>query len=133
MKNGKPYEHEIVKEEQEPISEEVIRKRVSKDAPPISWTGEFDDLPQEKKIIYLKKLTSSLNHALDLMQEERNELAQVVKNQEATIENIETKLSVQASIMQQQLMNDNAEKEVMKQEAVKLKGELKKLKKDLER
>ncbi len=41
-------------------------------APMIAWGKEYADWPQDRKIRYLEKLASAMNHAADVMQKERN-------------------------------------------------------------
>jgi len=41
-------------------------------APMIAWGPEYAAWPADRKINYLEKLASSMNHAADVMQKERN-------------------------------------------------------------
>jgi hypothetical protein len=65
----------------------------------INYGEDFEKWDDRRKISYLKKLASSMNHAADVMQNERNAIAAemvVVKEQSA---NTETNIGIQKAIV----------------------------------
>ena len=77
----------------------------------IRFSDEFHAKPPREQIIYLEKLASSQNEALDLMQKERNQLAVRVTTLEAQLKGAENNLMITKNIMQKNLTDTNTERE----------------------
>lgn len=80
-------------------------------APQINWGKDFEDFDSVKKIIYLKKLCSALNHATDLIQNERNQLLKDAKVLNQLVENADNAVAIQKSIVLKAITDHNAEKQ----------------------
>jgi hypothetical protein len=75
--------------------------------PRIKFGEEFEARKDADKISYLKDLASSMNHAADLMQKERNVLAVDLKKKTALLENAEKALLIQKAIVSNHLVSGN--------------------------
>lgn len=75
--------------------------------PKLKFDPEFEERSDKDKIAYLKELASSMNHAADIMQKERNQLAIDLKKQLSLVENAEKALAIQKTITQNQLISGN--------------------------
>ena len=69
---------------------------------------EFDKRPQKEQIDYLKRLASSQNHALDLMQKERNDLRDKLTVALAQNANAQQAFDTQKMIVQELVTQSNA-------------------------
>ena len=67
----------------------------------VEFSAQFNERPVREQIDYLKKLVSSQNHALDLMQKERDALAQKLGVAEAQLQNADNAVAIQKKIGQQ--------------------------------
>ncbi len=74
-------------------------------APQISFEDEFYKQPIENQMLYLKKLSNALNQALDMMQNERNDLLAERAKLIHELEVAEQSISVQ-KVIHQQLANE---------------------------
>lgn len=77
----------------------------------IKFGDEFEQWDVAKKIDYLKKLASSMNQAADMMQTERNIIAEEYKVAKAQLENSESNLHIQKAIVMKAITDNNAAKE----------------------
>lgn len=75
------------------------------------WDERFDERPQKDQIDYLKKLCSSQNHALDLMQKERNALLEEVDTLKAAAVNADAAFQAQKEIVVNLVTKSNEDKE----------------------
>lgn len=73
----------------------------------IKYGEEFEAWPDSRKINYLKKLASSMNHAADLMQQERNEIAEEIKVIKEQMDNAEKNLAIQKGIVLKVITDGN--------------------------
>jgi len=80
-------------------------------APQINWGDDFNDFDDMKKIIYLKKLCSALNHATDLIQKERNQLLVDIKVSNDVAENAGQAVAIQKAIVLKAITDHNVEKQ----------------------
>lgn len=109
------------------LVDELTIKRHSKDAKQIQFGDQFDERPKSDQIKYLKKLTSSLNHAVILIQKERNELNTICFLKEAQLVKCQKQLASNQAMIQKQLMAHNQVKESLLSENQNLYAEIKKL------
>jgi len=93
--------------------------------PKIKFAEEFEERPDSEKISYLKELASSMNHAADLMQKERNVLAEEVKKKTALLENAEKALMIQKSIVSNHLLSGNLQIQELSNQILNLQSQLK--------
>ena len=94
-------------------------------APKIRWGLEYMSWPVEKRLTYSENLTASMNHAADVLQGERNALIGVCKRQEQQLEQSQAQYVAQGETMHRELAAQDAEKQQLYQEIVKLKQEAK--------
>ena len=80
-------------------------------APQIDWGEDFNNFDDIKKIIYLKKLCSALNHATDLIQKERNQLLVDIKVTKSVAENAGEAVAIQKAIVLKAITDHNREKQ----------------------
>lgn len=81
------------------------------DCPQIDFGQDFEDFDDKRKIIYLKKLCSAMNHATDLIQQERNELLQQNEVLTRQAENAENRAQIHKDSLMKGLTESNAEKQ----------------------
>ena len=82
-------------------------KELESNVPQIIHPPEFENLDPQRKVVYLKKLSSSLNDALDKMQKERNEGLEIITKQQENLENIEKALEINKDIMRKNITDSN--------------------------
>lgn len=75
----------------------------------ISFGKKFYEWPDKKKIGYLTTLCSSQNHALDLMQQERNALRDQVSAMEQQVANAQSALDIQKGVVRSLVDKTNQE------------------------
>ena len=75
--------------------------------PQIIYGEDFEERTDSEKISYLKGLASTMNHAADLMQKERNVLAAGIERHKLLTENAEKSLTIQKAVMTNQLISGN--------------------------
>lgn len=93
----------------------------------ISWGDEYKSWPVEKRLEYAEKLASSMNHAADILQKERDELIKTMVQQDLKLKaNVKSYLN-QGELMHKELGAADAEKQVLYQEIVSLKSQVKDL------
>lgn len=93
----------------------------------ISWGKDYLAWPIEKRLDYAEKLAASMNHAADVLQQERNKLLNVVAHQEAQLKSNAKSYLSQGDLMHKELGSADAEKQVLYQEIVQLKVQIKNL------
>lgn len=98
-------------------------------APKISWGEDYKSRTVEERIEFSEKLANSMNHAADILQQERNGLLEVVEKQEVTIRRANKALEGQASMMQQELQTQNAKQQELNTLIVELQRTIKEQKK----
>jgi len=105
----------------------------------IKMQPHFEDLSAEDRAVYWHSLASALNSALDIMQQERNQLLEVCNHQEKQIVDLNQKLGAQANLIARNVMEANErqnrraeELHEVKQNHAKLIRKLKREKKELE-
>lgn len=94
----------------------------------IKLKPEFFARPQKEQQKYLHELASTLNHALDVMQKERDQIIVTCKEQEALIKKLHETNSQLASQVQLQVTQSNALAQARVTEIMELKDKLRKAK-----
>jgi len=77
----------------------------------IVFSEKFDERTEAAQIEYLKKLCSSQNHALDMMQKGRDALAEENVILKAGLENAQTAFDTQKEIVRNLITQNNEEKQ----------------------
>lgn len=95
--------------------------------PQIAWGEEYKSWPIEKRLDYAEKLASSMNHAADLLQEERNRLLEIATQQEIKLKAYAKSHLEQGNLVQRELAAADVEKQQLYQEIVQLKAQVKNL------
>jgi hypothetical protein len=90
----------------------------------INFGEEFQKWPDSRKMTYLKKLASSMNHAADIMQQERNKLLEEREVIKAQLKNTESNLAIQKDIVLRTITANNSAKEEYIQLIQKLEGQV---------
>jgi hypothetical protein len=88
----------------------------------INFGEEFHKWDDKHKIEFLKKLASSMNHAADIMQQERNKLLEKVDVVQRQLENAEKNLLIQKNIVLKAITDNNKAKDEYIQLIQKLEG-----------
>lgn len=93
--------------------------------PKIKFTSDFEERKDSEKIAYLKDLASTMNNAADLMQKERNVLAEQLRINTALLENAEKALLIQKTITTNQLVSGNSQVQELSCQIQELQSQLK--------
>lgn len=80
-------------------------------APQIDFGQDFEEFDTERKIRYLKKLSSAMNHAADLIQRERDQLLKDIVVAVESVQNAENAVTIQKDIVVRSITSHNAEKQ----------------------
>jgi len=92
----------------------------------LQFSEKFDEKPVPERIAYLKKVASAMNDAADIMQKERDELAQQLAEVKASLAHAETNLGIQKTLLMQTITEHNAERQVEAETIEKLRYRIKK-------
>jgi len=101
---------------------------MQKIAPNISWGEEFEKQPIEWRVGRAKRVASAMNHAADILQQERNKLIEVGKAQEQKIIQLTHQYAAQGDLMHKQLQVENAKQQKLNTQLVEQMQEIKELK-----
>ena len=93
--------------------------------PKIKWGDEYLSWPIEKRLEHAEKLAAAMNHAADVLQQERNTLLDVCRQQESQLDLIKKVQTRDGATLHHELEIHNQEKQNLYQEIVKLKSKLK--------
>jgi len=96
-----------------------------KTAPKIKWGDEYMSWPVDARLNYAEKLAASMNHAADVLQNERNGLLDIANTQERKIKELQASYDQQTMVVTQELGSSNAAQQELFQTIVDLKSELK--------
>ena len=96
--------------------------------PIINWGIIYKGMPDDKKISYLEKLASSMNHAASLVQGERDELNRLCVLKEEQIQKLNTAMRQNSDMLQSEITKINLERQEFNKEAVRLNRIIKELK-----
>lgn len=86
---------------------------------------KFAERPLKDQIDYLQKLCASQNHALDLMQKERNDLAGKLQVAEAQLGNADQALAIQKKVVHDLITKTNADAQEVNQRIMELETRVK--------
>ena len=95
--------------------------------PTISWGDKYKMWDDTKKIKYLEKLASSMNHAAFLIQNERDELNVLCENKEKMIIAMSSNLDGNNGMIQHQMMKLNEERQLWNKSAAEMKAKIREL------
>ena len=84
-----------------------------KDPPKIKWGKDFKSWKQERKIMWLQELASSMNHAADMMQRERDALQVVLFKKENLIIEKQKQLDETSKMLNEAYGEFNKEKQIL--------------------
>jgi hypothetical protein len=98
-------------------------------APKISWGGEYDAWPIEKRLRYAERLASAMNHAADLLQQERNKLLEIAQHHEVQLKAAIHRYNEASDLLQRQVTLHNAEEQKLHRTIVELQGRIRALEK----
>lgn len=107
--------------------EDVIKEhQLAKGAPQIKWGEEFEAKTLEEQVVFLKKFANSFNFACDLMQQERNELAERNAHLEKQLAHHRNTINAQRDMVKQSTDMVNEVKKVYQDKIIKLEDALRK-------
>ena len=100
-------------------------------APIIAWGDRYNMWDDTRKIKYLEKLASSMNHAAFLIQNERDELNVLCENKEKMIIAMASNLDGNNGMIQQQMMKLNEERQLWNKSAADMKARIRELESEI--
>lgn len=109
--------------------DEKLFKRSQKEALQIEWSPLWEKRSDDNKIEYLKKLSSSYNHACVLLQKEKDILNAECFNLKAELDVCLLKSTQSQVFIRNQLNRENKTQQKLLQENIRLRDDIK----DLER
>lgn len=95
--------------------------------PRIRWGDEFLAFPDARKISYLMKFAEGMNHAVDLIQNERNNLGRLVVQKEAQLKQMQPQMDANNKMLADQLGEMNAYKQDVQATIAKLNTRIREL------
>ena len=99
-------ENDLLKKEKHPAGNGSAHK-----IPMIAFGDDYRKWDDKHKISYLEKLASSMNHAADVMQTERNLAMNSLKQVQEFLVSAGAELEAQKNLLITQITTDNAEKQ----------------------
>lgn len=100
-------------------------------APKIKWGQEYLKWKPSKRIRYLEELASTMNHAADVLQQEKIKILKVFNHQEKQIVAANNRYEEQTNLLNKQLASFNAQKQELLERVAGLERENGKLKKEI--
>lgn len=98
---------------------------MAKRAPRIRWGDDYNSWSVEKRLGYAEALAASMNHAADILQQERNTLRDLAEHQEKLLRSWSQKHSEQGDLMTTELGSQNAQQQELYQTIVDLQKTIK--------
>jgi seryl-tRNA synthetase len=95
--------------------------------PKILWGEIFQSWDLEKKLDYLTKFAEAMNHAADLIQNERNALIKLVELKEKEIEQVKPMMEANLQMLQNEITKMNKYKQETHKTIAKLNARIKEL------
>ena len=95
--------------------------------PQLVFSPIFGERSLAEQIDYLKKLCSSQNHALDLMQKERNALRVEVDLMKVQVQNAQTAYEIQKNVTRDLIVQSNADGQGVAERIHQLEAKVKEL------
>lgn len=91
-------------------------------APDIAWGFEYQSWPVEKRLAYAENLASSMNHAADLLQQERNAALGTIEHKEKQIKALYERLARETEVFNRQFQDMNESRQSLLRKIVTLEG-----------
>jgi len=88
--------------------------------PQIAWGHEYKAWPDRRKIIYLEKLASSMNHAADVLQQERNRGHEVIEHLKKQLKASTERHAKEIAVLHQRFQDFNEGRQVLLRKNVEL-------------
>lgn len=107
------------------LDKQLIEQR----PPKINWGMIYKGMPNEKKISYLEKLASAMNHAASIVQGERNALNNLCGLKEKQIKQLKVSMDQNNAILQSEITKMNEQRQQFNKFVSKLNKEIKEIKK----
>jgi len=99
--------------------------QMQKSAPKIRWGSEYLSWPIERRLNYAERLAYAMNHAADVLQQERNKLLVHVADLERKLEQNTHSYITQGELMHHELGMADSEKQGLYRQIVSLQSEVK--------
>ncbi len=99
-------------------------------APKIAWGDGYNMMTDAKKIKYLEKLASTMNHAAYLVQSERDDLVKLYDEKELKVRSLSESLNANNDMIQQQITKMNEEKQKFLKSIASLKATIREYEND---
>ncbi len=99
-------------------------------APKIAWGDGYNMMTDAKKIKYLEKLASTMNHAAYLVQSERDDLIKLYDEKELKIRTMSESLDANNNMIQQQITKMNEQKQLFLKSIAELKATIREYEND---
>jgi len=93
----------------------------------INWGEDFNALEDRQQIVYLKKFSASMNQAADLIQIERNILANDIVIMKQMLKAADTATATHKAMLTKVILDNNDKQQATGEEIAKLKRQLAKL------
>lgn len=106
----------------------VDEKYLSKRAPKIQWGTTYRAWTNAEKVKYLEEFACSYNHAVALIQDERDELNRLIFLKEAQLTKMSEAIAQNNSMLQSEIVKMNEQRQGFNQTIKKLDAEIKELK-----
>jgi hypothetical protein len=95
----------------------------------LQWGEKFQEWPDDRKISYLSKLSSSMNHAADVAQQQLFSAWDLLRSKEKQITQLKQKVADQNEVLQNHLTRTNGNEQELQERIVELHTELRAAKK----
>lgn len=96
--------------------------------PKIKWGRLYNEKWDDgKKISYLEKLAAAMNHAAEMIQNERDELIELCEKKDAQVKQMEEAVRQNNDLLQQEITRINAQKNAAATEVSRLNARIREL------
>jgi len=106
----------------------VDEKYISKRPPKIRWGNKYKAWSDKEKIKYLEEFACSYNHAVALIQDERDELNRLIMLKEDQLTRMSKAMTQNNAMLQSEITQMNLERQGFNNTVKKLDAEIKELK-----
>ena len=100
---------------------------ISRRPPKIRWGKQFLEMTDARKIEYLQKLASTMNHAAALIQEERNHLGALCEKKEEQLIKLDESVRRNNEMLQFEVTRMNEQRQGYNQHVAKLNARIREL------
>jgi len=111
--------------EMEGMKKIIRHPRMQQRAPKINWGSTYNAWEVKKRLRYAEELANSMNHAADILQQERNKLLKICQAQENQLKQYGEKYEAQGGLMSRELADADKEKQELYQQIVDLGKQIK--------